>query len=338
MNSGRPRKVLLTGGAPGGGVDSFAQTLACGFKEMGMEAEVVAPNKIFSRLSELRDPRVLKFLSTSAAYAAPFARRAFVMAHGFPCVRNQGWLRTLAILFSFKLANWTRGVQLVAVSSYSALHLAAIFNIRVDGVIRNPLHPVFAGHQHMPCKRNAVTYVGRLHRSKNVDKLLPAMQLALARHPGLTAWIIGDGPERKALEKDFGRDQRVKFWGSLTREEVRDRLCQSSVFISGNPTEPFGIVFLEALSQGCAVVMPASGGGLEIMPEEIGRSIQLFDTSMNQSEIAAAIERALHAGVAHVDLGSYAAAAVAAKYLQLDARFNGRGVFSAASCVAEVRP
>jgi glycosyltransferase involved in cell wall biosynthesis len=335
MNKGWPRKVLLTGGAHGGGVDSYAQTLACGFRSLGIESEVIAPHKISGRLGELRDPGVLKFLSTTAAFAVLFARRSFVIAHGFPCVRNQGWLRTLAILASYKLANFIHGAQLVVVSGYSALHLESIFNIRVDGVIRNPLHPIFAEPSKYVARR-AITFVGRLHRSKNVDKLLPVMQRVLDRHCELGAWIIGEGPERSELEKIYGAHPRIKFWGALPREEVRGKLGDSRIFISGNPTEPFGIVFLEALSQGCAVVMPASGGGLEIAPEELGDSIQLFGVSMNQSEIEAAIERALMVEPAVIDLSSYAAAEVAKKYLQLDARFNPRGVYNAATQIAEV--
>lgn len=337
MRKGWPQKVLLTGGAPGGGVDSYAQTLASGFRALGIEAEVIAPRQIIGRLKELRDPSVLKFLSTTAAFAVPLARRAFVIAHGFPCVRNQGWLRTIAILGSYKLANLIHGAQLVVVSGYSALHLESIFAVRIDGVIRNPLHPIFS-EATKPAARCALTFVGRLHRSKNVDQLLPAMQRVIERHGELEAWVIGDGPQREELEQLYGHDSRIQFFGALPREEVRGRLSESRVFISGNPTEPFGIVFLEALSQGCAVVMPASGGGLEIAPDEIGKAIQIFSATLEQCEIEAAIERALAVESIAVDLRSYAATEVTKKYLQLDARFNGRGVYVAAQRVVEVRP
>jgi glycosyltransferase involved in cell wall biosynthesis len=225
----------------------------------------------------------------------------------------------------------------VVVSGYSALHLESIFNIRVDGVIRNPLHPIFTETRNT-AERRALTFVGRLHRSKKVDKLLPAMQNVLERYSELEAWVIGDGPQRGELKEIYGENSRIKFWGALSRDEVREKLGESRVFISGNPTEPFGIVFLEALSQGCAVVMPASGGGLEIAPDEIGNSIQLFAVSLNQGEIDAAIERALSVEPTEVDLSDYAATEVAKKYLQIDGRFNTRGVYRAAPQVAEVRP
>ncbi len=336
MSGNLPGKVLLTGGAPGGGVESYARALACGFNSLGVEAEVIAPSIIHRRLGEVRDPRVLKFLSTTAAFAVPFAKRAFVIAHGFPCVRNQGWLRTVLILASLKLANSVRGAQLLVVSGYSALHLESIFNLRVDGVVRNPLHPSFyEAPEHS--LRTAITFVGRLHRSKNVEQLLPAMERVLDQHPELSAWVIGDGPERNCLEKRFAVNPRIRFWGALPREEVRGKLAQSRVFLSGNPTEPFGIVFLEALSQGCTVVMPASGGGLEIAPDEVGRSIQLFDYPMNEKVIQAAIERALAVVPRPVDLNAYSPVKVAKKYLRLDARFNESGEYAMPARMAEAR-
>jgi glycosyltransferase involved in cell wall biosynthesis len=322
-----PSRVLLTGGKPRGGVASFAEALCCGFRELGLTAEVVAPGGI--RLCELRDPGVLKILSTSAVFAAPLARRALCMAHGVPCAQQQGWLRTLAILASYRLANASRGAQLVEVSEYSALHLRAIFALRVDAVIHNPIHPLFLETwPETETTRDAITYIGRQHCAKNVDRLLPAIQDVLDENPGLRAWIVGDGPMRPELERSVAGDRRVEFTGALGPVEVRERLRRSRVFVSGNPAEPFGIAYLEALSQGCAVVMPASGGGLEIAPEMIGGKIQLFSAAVSRAEVASALRGALLAAPSPAPpLAAYAARSVAEAYLAVDARFSAQGIF-----------
>jgi glycosyltransferase involved in cell wall biosynthesis len=323
----RPRKVLLTGGQAGGGVASYAQALQCGFQEFGLQAEVIAPGEIFKRLDEVADPEVLKILSTTAVFAAPFARRAITTAHGFPCVANQGWLRTIGVLASYGLSNVSRGTQLIVVSDYSALHLETIFNLRVDGVIRNAMHPIFeeAGND---MTRRAITYVGRLHRSKNVDKILPAMMDCLDEYDDLEIWIIGDGPERARLESIANKNSRVKFYGVLHPLEVRELLRQSCVFISANPTEPFGIVYLEALSQGCCIAMPASGGGLEIAPELIGQQIHLFAPSIERSSVVAALSTALEQPAASVLLKAHTAQSVAEAYLKADSLFDEQGFFA----------
>jgi glycosyltransferase involved in cell wall biosynthesis len=216
----------------------------------------------------------------------------------------------------------------VEVSDYSALHLRAIFGLRVDAVIRNPLLPLFL--EAMPkteSRREAITYVGRLHCAKNVDRLLPAILDILNENPALSAWIIGDGPMRCELERYAAGNERIEFLGTIAPAQVRDRLRRSRLFVSGNPAEPFGIAYLEALSQGCMVVMPASGGGLEIAPELIGSQIQLFPASVDRTEVASALRRALVAAPGPSQLAAYSARAVAEAYLAVDARFGAGGKF-----------
>lgn len=328
MKQQYPSRVLIAGGKTGGGIASFAEALRSGLSELGLPAEVAPPGNILRRIGELRDPAILKILSLSAVFAAPVARRTLCVSHGVPCVAYQGWRTWLAILASFRMATAGKGTQLVAVSDYTAVHLRTIFNLRVDAVIRNPLHPLFlSASEEAETKREAIMYVGRLVTAKNPHLLLPAMREVLNENAGLRIWIAGDGPSRARLEQIASGDRRIEFLGVLEPQEVCRRLRRSRVFVSGSPTEPFGIAYLEALSQGCAVVMPACGGGLEIAPEQIGGRIQLFPASMSRREIASAIRRALLSLPGAVDLTAYSAREVARAYLSADARFDAQGIF-----------
>jgi glycosyltransferase involved in cell wall biosynthesis len=330
MSHEYPSKVLITGGREVGGVTSFAEGLCAGFTELGVSVEIVPPSGVFRRWRDLRNPRILKILGTSAIFAAPLARRAICVAHGFPCAAHQGWVNTLAKLASYRMATASRGAQFVPVSDYSALHLHFIFNLRVDAVIRNPLHPLFIEEANLTnANREALVFVGRLHQAKNVDLLLPAMLDVLDENPGLRAWIIGDGPTRPQLERIAAGDSRIEFLGSLEPVQVRERLRRSCVFVSGCPHEALGIAYIEALSQGCAVAMPASGGGLEIAPELIGKQIQLFPVAEQREAVAAALGAALRAESTAVSLARYSPRAVAEAYLAVDARFSAKGDFRA---------
>jgi glycosyltransferase involved in cell wall biosynthesis len=326
MNS-LPSKVLIAGGKMNGGVASFAEALRSGFTELGLEAEVASPTVVLTRVRELRDPGILKLLSLAAWYGAPIARRAIWIAHGIPCVANQGWTKTLAIIAAAKAANACSGVQLVEVSEYGAVHMRQIFGVRVDAVIHNPVNPIFLEAPASGQNRDAITFVGRLHRSKNVNHLLPAFCDVLARNPGLRVWIIGDGSLRFELEQIAAGDDRVEFLGELPPLQVRDRLRRTRVFVSACPTEAFGITYVEALSQGCGVAMPATGGGLEIATDLIGNRIQLFRASVPREGVAAAIQKVLHAIPQTVSLASYSPRTVAEAYLAVDARFSAKGVF-----------
>jgi glycosyltransferase involved in cell wall biosynthesis len=314
--------VIITGGRETGGLQSFAVTLADGFVQLGIPAEVISPRQIYSRWRDLRDINTLKVLSTTAVYAAPFARRAICMAHGFPRADAQGWTTTLGILASFKLSGMRQKPCLVAVSYYSSVHLSATYNIRINAVIHNPLNPLFLAPAQADQDRYYLTYVGRLHPAKNIHRLLPAMQGVLEEHPELRICVVGDGVLRNSLETRFGHDPRIEFAGDLHSSAVREVLSRTKVFISGNEMEPFGITYLEALSQGCSVVMPACGGGLEIAPELIGTNIQLMPLCFDSEGIKKAISRALNFCGASVSLGRYEAKNVASNYLNIAAALS----------------
>ena len=329
-----PGKVLITGGREVGGLTAFASGLSEGFAALGIPSEVIAPNEIFRRWHELRNPRVLKILSTTAVFALPFARRAICVAHGFPRADAQGWARMAAILCSLKLANSTSRARLVAVSDYVAAHLRGPFNLRVDAVIRNPVQSCFLEPPDGSGERRYLTYVGRLLPAKNVHRLLPAMCDLQKENPELRICIIGDGPQRAELESSFRMDPPIEFTGNLDPLEVRGCLRRTKVFVSGNEMEPFGITYLEALSQGCAIAMPACGGGLEIVLALLGTSVQLLPLSFDREGVLDALRRTLDFPNAPISLVTYEPKAVAQAYLQVDSRFSLTGKF--AGCGTEL--
>lgn len=320
MESDTPKKVLITGGREVGGLSSFAEALAEGFTELGIPAEIIPPSRIWSRWRDLRNPEILKILSTTAVFAAPFAKRAICVAHGCPCADVQGWRKVFGFLASYKLTNLCRKTPLVAVSEYSAIHLLHIFNVRFEAVIQNPVKQVFLEKYPGPDpERCYITYVGRLHPSKNVHRLLPAIRTVLDETPGLRACIIGDGDQKNMLQTAYA-DQRIEFTGALNSAAVREKLRSTLVFVSGNQTEPFGITYLEALSQGCNVAMPASGGGLEIHPDLIGTQIHLLPISLELGGVVAGLSRALNSRGELISLTDHGVTAVAAAYLKVDAQ------------------
>jgi glycosyltransferase involved in cell wall biosynthesis len=291
MSDRLPKRVLITGGREVGGLRAFAEGLREGFLELGIPADIIPPDEILSRWRDLRDPSVLKILSTTAVFAAPFARRAICVAHGFPRSDVQGWLKTLAILASFKLANLSWDCPLATVSDYVAIHLRAIYGLRVDAVIHNPLQSIFCEPWQSSESRNYLTYVGRLVPAKNLHRLLPAMQQLLEEDTELRVCIIGDGPQRRELEALASGSSRIEFPGVLDAVGVRSYLRKTKVFVSGCETEALGLAYVEALSQGCAVAMPASGGGLEIAPQLIGNQIQLLPLGFDKRRAADTLAR-----------------------------------------------
>ena len=115
-----------------------------------------------------------------------------------------------------------------------------------------------------------IIFVGRLVSDKGVADLIDALgQLAQTGfRPRLS--IVGDGPERFAIRtrvRELGLEQQVTFTGikrgsGLARFIARHRVMA----VPSRWAEPFGIVALEGIACGCAVVGTSLGG----LPEAIG--------------------------------------------------------------------
>ena len=321
MSWSAPEKVLLTGGREVGGIASFAEGLASGFAELGVVSEIVPPSKLPSRVRELRDRRILKILSTTGMFAAPIARRTICMVHAAPLVVEQGWLKTGALLTCYKLAN-VCSAQLVSVSDYIAVHMRAFYGLHVNAVIRNPVKPIFLENDYVAgIERNYITYVGRLVSYKNIDRVLVAVLDLLNEAPSMRACIVGDGPERQHLQQVAAGHPRVEFLGQPSDEEVKRQLRRTKIFVSGHPTEGFGITYVEALSQGCIVAMPGSGGGIEIALSKVGETVQLLPITLDRHESLARLRRASTIPASRISIEPYSAKAVASDYLNLDRRF-----------------
>lgn len=119
-------------------------------------------------------------------------------------------------------------------------------------------------------RKKELVFLGRLIAEKGVDLLLEALSRLrqAGLRPGLT--IIGDGPERRTLERhsvQLDLDHQVEFVGTRKDRELARLLQEHEVLVvPSRYDEPFGVVALEGIACGC-VVIGSNGGGL---PEAIG--------------------------------------------------------------------
>jgi len=106
-------------------------------------------------------------------------------------------------------------------------------------------------------------YVGNLRFSKNVHILIESF--ASASIPDYcTLEIVGDGPDQHhfiKLAESLKISHRIIFSGQISREAVLQKMLHSDCLIMVS-RETFGMVYIEAMSQGC-IVVAAKGQGID---------------------------------------------------------------------------
>jgi glycosyltransferase involved in cell wall biosynthesis len=152
-------------------------------------------------------------------------------------------------------SEWSR--QRLAASGVSEAKLAVIPNAIADP---GPPAPVPSA--------GPLLFVGRLVPEKGVDDLLRAA--ARLRAPRAVR-IVGDGPERPALEELARLRVKATFTGALSAEGVRDEMGRAALLVAPSRCyETFGRVAAEAAAQGRPAVVPDTGALAEVV--EPGRT------------------------------------------------------------------
>ncbi len=113
--------------------------------------------------------------------------------------------------------------------------------------------------------------VARLTAQKRVDLAIRAIGVLATLGARLPLTIIGDGPERQALEllaSELGLSGVVRFAGALPTDEIPAVLRRADVMYFPAVGEGFGLAAAEALMSGVPVIACWDGGGvLDIVPE-----------------------------------------------------------------------
>jgi glycosyltransferase involved in cell wall biosynthesis len=116
-----------------------------------------------------------------------------------------------------------------------------------------------------------------LYSSKNIKdyflmtgRFLPYKRFDLAieafNYLGWPLYLVGDGPERKKLQKKARSN--IKFVGLVSDQKLKEYFAHCQAFIFPQE-EDFGITALEAMASGRPVIAFKAGGALETIKENI---------------------------------------------------------------------
>jgi glycosyltransferase involved in cell wall biosynthesis len=123
-------------------------------------------------------------------------------------------------------------------------------------------------------------YVGRLAPEKDIESL----EVILREIPGTRLVIVGDGPARRDLEREFAGTRAV-FTGLLQGEDLAAAYASADAFLFPSTTDTLGLAMLEALASGLPVVAAHSGASREVVRE--GENGLLYEAGSEEALVAA---------------------------------------------------
>lgn len=106
-------------------------------------------------------------------------------------------------------------------------------------------------------------YAGGLVKKKRVDSVIKAFAQIKMKKADCTLRLVGAGPEKQyliTLAEQQGIEDSVSFMGSMTRDAVSAQMKEAHIFTMISENEVFGMVYLEAMLQGCIVIASKNGG------------------------------------------------------------------------------
>ena len=83
------------------------------------------------------------------------------------------------------------------------------------------------------------------------------------KNTNVTVRIVGDGPLRDDLTNlasSLGLSNRITFMGKISRDKLQEEMHRCMMFVLISEHEVFGLVYLEAMLQGCIVIASRESG------------------------------------------------------------------------------
>jgi glycosyltransferase involved in cell wall biosynthesis len=151
------------------------------------------------------------------------------------------------------------------------------------------------------------------------------VRLIAVQRPEVTLDVVGDGPERSALEA-LADGLPIRFLGELSREGVASRMREADLFVMPSLVEPFGIAAIEALAAGIPTVCTSACGVADIVAEVGGIVVPPRDPVALSHALLTLLDgaQAVHTGTVDLLRRSYGPAAIADRWDTIYQRLHER--------------
>jgi glycosyltransferase involved in cell wall biosynthesis len=284
-----------------GGIESVSSLLVHEFLKAGHEVKVVTKTKETDDVPRPYDlirnpsaPELLKLtkwcdiffqnnISLTLSWPLLFIHRPWIVAHHTWLSNSVNWYDFRPHLKRFLLRYATNAS--ISKPIADALPVPSV-------IVGNPYSPeIFRVISGIPRDRELI-FLGRLVSDKGIDLIIKALAQLKERGLAPRLTIVGFGPQLpflKELAGQLGVIAQIKFIGPMKGDELAHIVNGHQIMIVPSYwSEPFGLVALEGIACGCAVIASHNGG----LPEAVGPCGMTFPPG-DVTALADSIERGL---------------------------------------------
>lgn len=136
-------------------------------------------------------------------------------------------------------------------------HKCVVINNGIDSLWLNNLTPK------KKVRPSRLLYIGNFDDNKNIVRLIEAISALKTKYPNLTLDLIGGGGrgyENVLAAKDEHKNI-VNYHGTIyEKDKLKQMYAQAHIFAMASISETFGLVYLEALTQGLPIICSENQG------------------------------------------------------------------------------
>jgi len=164
---------------------------------------------------------------------------------------------------------------------------------------------IFVGATEIPKRhegKRLLLSVSRLISTKGIDLNLLAIKKLINKYENLLYLVVGDGPERNALERlvsSLNLNRHVKFIGQVSHSKAMEYMAGCEIFTMPSWQETFGLVYIEAMAhakpiigvrgQGVDGIVEHGKTGMLVKPRDVDSLVEALDFLLSHPEEAKAM-------------------------------------------------
>lgn len=145
---------------------------------------------------------------------------------------------------------------------------------------------ILQGSKQISDKIKTISFVGHIQRTKGIFEIIDAAR----GFPEITFKLAG--PIANEI-KEIGKPSNLVFVGTLTKQEVRELLIDSDIFLFPSYTEGFANAMLEAMATGLPIIATPVGANVDMIEStggvivEVGNSNSIIEAINSLRSFAA---------------------------------------------------